>query len=66
MNHMNPRIGIASIVADRSGWAIAHDFGIISPTTRCRKVMTTSAMTNPAASATQYGMPQPSNSGVSA
>ena len=43
---MNARIGPASSVAERSGWAIAHDFGAISPTTRCTNVTIISDRTN--------------------
>ncbi len=53
------------MVAVRSGCAIAHDFGAISPITRCRNVTTASASTKPAASATHSGAPQVSISGVS-
>ena len=62
---MNPRIGIASRVADFSGCAIAHDFGAISPTTRCRKVTMIRASTNPATSASHNGAPHPSKAGLS-
>ena len=62
---MKARMGSASRMADRSGWAIAHDFGAISPMTRCRKVMTTSARMNPAMSASTYGAPSHSIAGVS-
>jgi len=65
LNHMNPRIGMASMMADLSGCAIAHDFGAISPTTRCRNVTTTRASTNPTTSAAQNGAPKSSNTGVS-
>src|SRR5690606_3723972 len=65
VTHMNARIGSASIVADFSGWAIAHDFGAISPTTRCRNVTMISARTKPATSASHSGAPQFSNNGVS-
>ena len=34
------------IIAEVSGWVIAHDFGIISPTTMCRNTTTTIAMVN--------------------
>ncbi|MFS8542417.1 MAG: ATP-binding cassette domain-containing protein [Limnochordales bacterium] len=60
---MNARIGSASTVADRSGWAIAHDFGAISPTTRCTNVTTTSDSTNDTTVA--HGAPSPPNSGCS-
>ena len=43
VDRMNARIGSASRVAERSGCAIAHDFGAISPTTRCTNVTTISA-----------------------
>ena len=59
VSHMNPRIGIASSVADRSGCAIAHDLGAISPTTRCTNVTTISDSTNATTSAVASGRPQP-------
>ena len=62
---MNPRIGNASRVAERSGWAMAHDLGAISPMTRCKNVTMTSARTKPATSAAHSGSPHPSNRGVS-
>ncbi len=65
VSHMKARIGVASMIADVSGCAMAHDFGAISPTTRCRNVTMISASTNPAASASHSGAPQSSKSGVS-
>ena len=56
---MNARIGTASSVAERSGWAMAHDFGAISPTTRWMKVTTRRARTKPTTSAATSGRPQP-------
>ena len=64
VSHMNPRMGIASRVADFSGWAIAHDLGAISPTTRWTKVTTISESTNATTSAVTSGRPQPVISGV--
>ena len=62
---MKARIGIASIVADFSGWAIAQDFGAISPTTKCRNVTMIKARTNPARSASHGGAPHSRKAGVS-
>ena len=42
---MNARNGSASMMADRSGWLIAQDFGAISPTTMWRNTTTATART---------------------
>ena len=62
---MKARIGRASRIAERSGCAIAHDFGAISPMTRCTKVTTTSATTNATTSAVTAGRPHAVNTGRS-
>jgi hypothetical protein len=62
---MNARIGSASRIAERSGWAIAHDLGAISPTTRCRNVTTTRASTNAITSLVAAGRPHDANTGTS-
>jgi hypothetical protein len=51
------------MVAERSGWAIAHDLGAISPTTRCTNVTTTSDSRNDTTVA--HGSPNEPNSGCS-
>ncbi len=51
--------------AEFSGWAMAQDFGAISPTTKCRNVTIASAAMNPVRSASQTGAPQPWKAGVS-
>lgn len=56
-------IGRASRVADFSCWAIAQDFGAISPTTRWTKVTTINARTNPATSAATFAAPIPRTAG---
>ena len=62
---MKARIGSASRIADRSGCAMAHDFGAISPITRCTNVTTISAATNATTSAVTAGRPQAVNTGRS-
>ena len=48
-SQMKPREGTPMSLAEVSGYAIAQDFGAISPTTRCRNVTTTSDSTNDSA-----------------
>ena len=62
---MKARIGRASRIADRSGCAMAHDFGAISPITRCTNVTAISAATNATTSAVTAGRPQAVNTGRS-
>ena len=65
VSQRNARIGIASRVAEYSGWVMDHDLGAISPTTRCRNVTMISARMNAMTSAVHSGSPHPANTGVS-
>src|SRR5690625_3445659 len=51
--------------ADFSGFAIAHDLGAISPTTKCRKVTTNRAIAKPALPAIQSASPHELSMGPS-
>jgi hypothetical protein len=58
-NRANARNGRASRSAESSGWAIAQDFGAISPTTMWRNTTTLRAMAKAMAWRTPEGMAMP-------
>ena len=62
---MNPREGRPIRRAARSGSAITHDLGAISPITRCRNVTSSRDRTNEAPPATPPGIPSEARAGPS-